>query len=86
MTSLPNGPYPAVLTTYRADDTAVASPVWFRRTGEKLDVVIADGDAKLRQLARRPECSLLVFEAVPPFRAVRVEGARMWDLSGILPS
>lgn len=66
---------PAVLTTYRQDGTAVASPVWFRRVGNFLEVVIADGDVKLRHVARRPLCALLVFEATPPFRAVRVEGA-----------
>ena len=27
---------------------------------------------KLRHLAARPECELLVFEAVPPFRGMRV--------------
>jgi hypothetical protein len=27
---------------------------------------------KLRHLAARPECELLVFEAVPPFRGIRV--------------
>lgn len=72
--TLLDGPAPAVLTTYRRDGTAVASPVWFRRADDALEVVIADGDVKLRHLERRPECSLLVFEAVPPYRGVRIEG------------
>ena len=70
--SLLEAPSPAVLTTYRKDGTAVASPVWFRFQGDSFEVVIAENDVKLRHLAARPECELLVFEAVPPFRGMRV--------------
>ncbi len=66
---------PAVLMTYRRDGTALASPVWFRLNSDLLEVVIAQGDIKLRHLARRPKCSLTVFEAVPPFRGVETRGA-----------
>ncbi len=72
--SLLAAPSPAVLTTYRQDGSALATPVWFRFTGEVFEVVIAEGDVKLRHLARDPRCSLLVFEAVPPFRGVEVRG------------
>ena len=65
-------PSPAVLTTYRKDGTAVSSPVWFRFQGDSFEVVIAENDVKLRHLAARPECELLVFETVPPFRGMRV--------------
>ena len=65
-------PSPAVLTTYRKDGTAVTSPVWFRFQDDTFEVVIAENDVKLRHLAARPECELLVFETVPPFRGVRV--------------
>jgi PPOX class probable F420-dependent enzyme len=82
-TNLLDGPAAAVLTTYRRDGTAVASPVWFRRAGDALEVVIADGDVKLRHLERRPECALLVFEAEPPFRAVRVEATPVLDRAGV---
>ena len=37
-------------------------------------MVIAEGDVKLRHLARDPQCILVVFEAVPPFRGVEVRG------------
>ena len=70
--SLFQAPSPAVLTTYRKDGTAVASPVWFRFRDDAFEVVIAENDVKLRHLAVRPECELLVFEAVPPFRGIRV--------------
>src|SRR4051794_33005922 len=64
---------PAVLTTYRRDGSAATSPVWFRLHDDALEVVIAEGDIKLKHLARRPGCALVVFEAVPPFRGVRLE-------------
>ena len=70
--SLVEAPSPAVLTTYRSDGTAATSPVWFRFRGDAFEVVIAENDVKLRHLANRPQCELLVFEAVPPFRGVRV--------------
>lgn len=72
--SLLEGPSPAVLTTYRKDGSANVSPVWFRWVEGAFDVVIAEGDVKLRHLARDPRCALLVFEAVPPFRGVEVRG------------
>ena len=67
-------PAPAVLTTYRASGEASISPVWFRWQGDAFEVVIAEGDVKLRRLERDPRCSLLVFEAVPPFRGVQASG------------
>jgi PPOX class probable F420-dependent enzyme len=72
--SLLEGPSPAVLTTYRKDGSALVTPVWFRWTGEAFEVVIAEGDVKLRHLARDPRCMLLVFEAVPPFRGTEIRG------------
>jgi PPOX class probable F420-dependent enzyme len=63
-----------VLATTRKDGSPYTSPVWFRWTGEAFEVVIALGDVKLRHLERDPRCSLLIFEAVPPFRGVEVHG------------
>ncbi|MDP9116344.1 MAG: pyridoxamine 5'-phosphate oxidase family protein [Actinomycetota bacterium] len=65
---------PAVLTTYRANGQAVASPVWFRAVDGHAEVVIAETDIKIRHLRRHPECSLLIFETNPPFRGIRIEG------------
>ena len=65
---------PAVLTTYRKDGSALVSPVWFRWCDGGFEVVIAQGDLKLRHLARDPRCVLVVFEAVRPFRGVEVRG------------
>lgn len=72
--SLLDAPSPAVLTTYRKDGSALVSPVWFRWVDGALEVVIAEGDVKLRHLARNPECVLVVFEAVPPFRGIEARG------------
>lgn len=72
--SLLEAPSPAVLTTYRADGTALVSPVWFRWSDGAFEVVIAEGDLKLRHLARDPRCILVVFEAARPFRGVEVRG------------
>ena len=74
MRSLLEAPAPAVLTTYRRDGSALVTPVWFRWTGETFEVVIAVGDVKLKHLERDPRCTLVVFEAVRPFRGVEVRG------------
>lgn len=72
--SLLEAPSPAVLTTYRKDGSANVSPVWFRWAEGAFEIVIAEGDVKLRHLARDPRCVLLVFEAVPPFRGLEIRG------------
>jgi Pyridoxamine 5'-phosphate oxidase len=72
--SLLEAPSPAVLTTYRGDGTAVTSPVWFRFRDGCFEVVIAENDVKLRHLAAHPQCSLVVFETVPPFRGYASRG------------
>ncbi len=74
MRSLLEAPSPAVLTTYRKDGSALVSPVWFRWNDGAFDVVIAEGNVKLRHLARDPRCGLVVFESVPPFRGIEVTG------------
>jgi PPOX class probable F420-dependent enzyme len=72
--SLLDGPSPAVLTTYRRDGRALVSPVWFRWNEGAFEVVIAEGDVKLRHLRANPECVLVVFESVPPFRGIEARG------------
>jgi PPOX class probable F420-dependent enzyme len=72
--TLLEAPSPAVLTTYRKDGSANASPVWFRWINGTFEIVIAKGDIKLSHLARDPRCVLLIFEAVSPFRGIEVRG------------
>jgi PPOX class probable F420-dependent enzyme len=73
--SLLDAPAPAVLAAYRKDGSANVSPVWFRFSEGAFEVVIGEGDVKLRHLARDPRCVLVVVEAVPPVRGVEVRGA-----------
>jgi PPOX class probable F420-dependent enzyme len=72
--TLLEAPAPAVLTTYGKDGSARVSPVWFRWANGAFEVVIANGDPKLRDLARDPRCVLVVFESVRPFRGVEARG------------
>ena len=72
--SLLAGPAPAVLTTYRQDGNVLVSPVWFQWRDGAFEIVIAEGDIKLRHVARDPRCILVVFEAAKPFRGVEVRG------------
>ena len=67
-------PSAAALAVHRADGSVHLSPVWYRWTGEAFEVVIAPGDGKLAHLEHDRRVSLLVFEAVPPFRGVEVHG------------
>ena len=69
-----DGPQPAVLATYDPDGRTRMTPVWFRRRAGAFEVVVAEGDPKLRNLRRDPRCTLLVFEAQPPFRGVEAAG------------
>ena len=69
-----DGPQPAVLATYDPDGAVRMTPVWYRPNDGALEVVIAEGDPKLRNLRRDPRCTLLVFEAVPPFHGLQARG------------
>jgi len=84
--SLLEAPSPAVLTTYRRDGSALVSPVWFRWADDAFEVVIAERDVKLRHLAANPECVLVVFEAVPPFRGVEVRGVAELKEGDVTPA
>ncbi len=74
LASLLRSPSPATLTLYREGGRAVTSPVWFRVEGDWFEFVVAASDRKLDLLRADPRCSLLVFEAVKPFRGVQVTG------------
>ena len=76
-------PAPAALAVHRRDGSVHLSPVWFRWTGEAFEVVIAPGDGKLTHLAHDRRVSLLIFEAVPPFRGVEVHGVADMRTDGV---
>ncbi len=81
--SLLESPAPAVLITYRRDGSAAVSPVWFRSTGTAFEVVVATSDPKLRHLERDPRAVLMIFEAVAPFRGLRIRGEVELDHSHV---
>lgn len=66
-------PWASVLAVYRADGTILTSPVWFRAVEDWIEVVIAEGDAKLDRLRADPRCVFMAFETVAPFRGIRIE-------------
>jgi hypothetical protein len=70
--SLVQGPSPAVLTTYRKDATAAASPGLVPIPRPHLRGRDRRKRREARPPSRPPECELLVFEAVPPFRGIHV--------------
>jgi len=69
-----DAPSAAVLIVYRSDGSALTSPVWFRPIGKAVQIVIAEGDAKLDRLRADPRCVFMAFETLPPFRGLRIEG------------
>ena len=69
-----DAPAAAVLIVYRSDGSALTSPVWFRPIGKAVQIVIAEGDAKLDRLRADPRCVFMAFETLPPFRGLRIEG------------
>ena len=79
MRTLFEAPSSATLTLYRADGTALVSPVWFRLHEGRFEVVVARDDPKVELLRRDPQVILLVFETVPPFRGVRATGSVTLD-------
>jgi PPOX class probable F420-dependent enzyme len=77
-------PSPAALAVYRADGSIHLSPVWYRWTADRaFEVVIAPGDGKLAHLESDRRVSLLIFEAVPPFRGVEVRGVAEIRTDGV---
>jgi Pyridoxamine 5'-phosphate oxidase len=78
-----DAPSAATLTVHRADGSILTSPVWFRATDRWIEVVIAEGDAKLERLRADPRCVFMAFETRPPFRGLRIEAAASLDPAGV---
>jgi len=72
--SLLDDPSPAVLVLRREDGGPLVSPVWYRVAEDVIEIVVAITDGKLEHLRRDPRCTVMVFEAVPPFRGVQARG------------
>jgi PPOX class probable F420-dependent enzyme len=74
---------PAVLLTYRADGSADMSPVWFRVIEGSFEMVVAKSDRKYGHLQRDPRAVVMVFEAAPPFRGVKIRAEVELDDAGV---
>ncbi len=65
-------PLLAVLATYRANGTALLSPVWYEHRDGGFHVCTSDADVKTHHLRRDPRAVLVVAEPTPPYRGVEV--------------
>lgn len=81
--ALLDAPSAAVLAVYRADGSNLMSPVWFRAVDDAVEIVIAEGDAKLERLRADPQCVFMAFETAPPFRGLRIEAAATLSSDGV---
>ena len=59
------------------------SPVWFRSLEESIEIVIAEGDAKLERLRADSRCVFMAFETAPPFAGVRIEAGATLAADGV---
>ena len=59
------------------------SPVWFRAVADCIEIVIADGDAKLERLRSDPRCVFVAFETAPPFAGLRIESDAVLTSDGV---
>jgi hypothetical protein len=73
----------AVLAVYRPDGEIVMSPVWFRVEGDWVEIVVAEGDAKLDHLRNDARCVFIAFEIVPPFAGVRIQTDAILTSDGV---
>ena len=80
---LRDAPAAAVLIVYRSDGSALTSPVWFRSDGKMVEIVIAEGDAKLDRLRADPRCVFMAFETTPPFGGLQIEGNAALSNEGV---
>jgi hypothetical protein len=83
MERLLDEPAAAVLAVYQADGTVVISPVWFHAVGEQVEIVIAEGDAKLERLRADPRCVFMAFETAPPFGGLRIVAEATLESEGV---
>lgn len=82
--ALLQAPSAAVLAVYRSDASVLMSPVWFRAMDAWIEIVIAEGDAKLERLRSDPRCVFMAFETAPPFRGLQVRADATLQTDGVL--
>jgi PPOX class probable F420-dependent enzyme len=65
-------PLLAVLATYRADGSALLSPVWHEWRAGGFDVITGGDGVKARHLRRDPRAGIVVAEHDPPYRGIEL--------------
>ncbi len=70
-----------LLTTYRRDGTAAASPVWFVTDHFEVRLWTDNGSGKIKRLRRNPHCTI-----APCTFTGRVTGEALSDEARILPT
>jgi Pyridoxamine 5'-phosphate oxidase len=83
MRAVLDAPSAAVLSVYRPDGEIEMSPVWFRPEGEWIEIVVAEGDAKLEHLRSDPRCVFIAFETLPPFAGIRIRADAILSANGV---
>jgi hypothetical protein len=78
-----HAPAAAVLAVYRADGSVLMTPVWYRALHDAVELVIAEGDAKLARLREDPRCVFMAFETTAPFRGLRIEAEGELSVDGV---
>ena len=76
-------PLVAVLATYRADGTALLSPVWHEWRDGGFDVITSKDGVKVQHLRRDPRANIVVYEQVPPYRGIEVRGEARLHTDGV---
>jgi PPOX class probable F420-dependent enzyme len=76
-------PIVAVLATYRADGSAMLSPVWFEWGDDAFNVWVGSAnDGKARHVAADPRVRIVVHEQTLPYRGVEAWGSAVLTPDG----
>lgn len=78
--------FAAVLAMRRADGTILMSPVWFHVVRDSIEIVIAEGDPKVKRLRIDPRCVFMAFETAHPFGGLRIEADASLTSDGVRES
>jgi PPOX class probable F420-dependent enzyme len=62
------------MTTYRRDETAVPTPVWFVQEGDRLLVRTGEGSGKVKRIHRNPAVRVAVCTATGRLQGQQVSG------------
>lgn len=64
----------ATLATFRQDGSVLQSPIWYIWEDGGFTLAMAEGDGKLKHIARDPRVTIVVAEDALPYRGFEVRG------------